>query len=160
MPVLLNARHELFAQNLFKGLSAAAAFEMSGYAKNYGNASRLKGSEKVRARVAELHSEAAAKTIDAIAFDAKSLFARLEEQIQEARQAGQLKVAMDGRLAMLEAFGYRDSPTMTHEHIAGRRIDTQPVPLQAAGEGTVTYLPPPERRFAQIMAKLRRKMNE
>lgn len=59
MPVLENQRHELFAQGLAQGKSASEAYEAAGYSHNDGNAVRLKGNEKVQARVAELQERAA-----------------------------------------------------------------------------------------------------
>lgn len=54
MPPLKNAKHELFAQNIAEGMSADAAYESAGYKANDGNASRLKGNERISDRVAEL----------------------------------------------------------------------------------------------------------
>lgn len=54
MGVLSNAKHERFAQALAKGQSADAAYVTAGYARNDGNARRLKGNEAVAARVQEL----------------------------------------------------------------------------------------------------------
>lgn len=59
MPLLSNPKHERFAQELAKGLSASAAYVAAGYAKSDSNASRLSGNEKVRARVQELLQEGA-----------------------------------------------------------------------------------------------------
>lgn len=61
MAALDNAKWELFAQGLAKGISASEAYVQAGYKKNDGNASRLKGNEKVEARVAELVEAGAAK---------------------------------------------------------------------------------------------------
>ena len=61
MPVLSNPKHELFAQEIAKGSPASVAYVAAGYAKNDGNASRLNGHEKVRARVQELLAEGAEK---------------------------------------------------------------------------------------------------
>ena len=61
MPVLSNQKHEIFAQELAKGTSASQAFVNAGYSKNDGNASRLNGNEKVRARVLELQTASAEK---------------------------------------------------------------------------------------------------
>ena len=61
MPVLSNQKHERFAQAVAKGLSASAAYVEAGYPKNDGNASRLKGSDKVKARIEELQTVAAEK---------------------------------------------------------------------------------------------------
>jgi len=56
-----NARHERFAQELAKGVSASEAYVNAGYKKNDGNAVRLKGNEKVGARLVELQERAAEK---------------------------------------------------------------------------------------------------
>jgi phage terminase small subunit len=54
MPVLANARHERFAQEIAKGETANAAYIKAGYAENDGNAIRLKGNERIASRVAEI----------------------------------------------------------------------------------------------------------
>lgn len=59
MPILDNHKHERFAQALAQGMSADAAYQEAGYSANMGNASRLKGNEKVMKRVAELQASAA-----------------------------------------------------------------------------------------------------
>lgn len=59
MPILKNTRHERFAQALAKGESASAAYVSAGYAKDDGNAIRLTGNDKVKARVAEILGRAA-----------------------------------------------------------------------------------------------------
>lgn len=61
MPLLTNPKHERFAQELAKGLSASAAYVAAGYAKSDSNASRLSSNEKVRTRVQELLQEGAEK---------------------------------------------------------------------------------------------------
>jgi phage terminase small subunit len=61
MAALLNQRHEKFAQNLAEGKSATEAYEAAGYTPNDGNATRLKGNERIRARVAELRECGAAQ---------------------------------------------------------------------------------------------------
>ncbi len=54
MPVLSNARHERFAQELAKGIAACTAYVTAGFKANDGNAIRLKGNERITARVAEI----------------------------------------------------------------------------------------------------------
>jgi phage terminase small subunit len=61
MATLLNQRHEKFAQSLAEGKSATEAYEAAGYTPNDGNATRLKGNERIRARVAELQERGAAQ---------------------------------------------------------------------------------------------------
>ena len=61
MPAIPNPKHELFAQGLMSGLSAAAAYVAAGYVSNDGNAIRLKGNERVVKRLVELRATAEAK---------------------------------------------------------------------------------------------------
>lgn len=61
MPALTNPKHERFAQELAKGKSASEAYVEAGYKANDGNASTLKGNQKVEARVAEILDRAAVR---------------------------------------------------------------------------------------------------
>lgn len=54
MPVLSNAKHELFAQGLAEGKTADEAYIAAGYTENRGNASRLKANENIMKRVDEI----------------------------------------------------------------------------------------------------------
>ncbi len=54
MPALTNPRHERFAQELARGKTASEAYVLAGYKANDGNASTLKGNQKVEARIAEI----------------------------------------------------------------------------------------------------------
>lgn len=54
MPILENARHELFAQSLAKGKTADDAYALAGYKPNRGNASSLKANQNIDARVREI----------------------------------------------------------------------------------------------------------
>lgn len=62
MPILKNARHELFAQNLAKGKSQTQAYIAAGYSENGAavSGSQLLTNPKVSDRVAELKAEAVA----------------------------------------------------------------------------------------------------
>lgn len=59
MPVLKNPRHEAFAQQLANGKPANEAYVMAGYKANDGNAARLKATDAIKARVAEIQGKAA-----------------------------------------------------------------------------------------------------
>lgn len=59
MPKLHNAKHELFAQGLAKGMSQADAYGFAGYKPSEPHASRLARNGKVRDRVAELQEKVA-----------------------------------------------------------------------------------------------------
>lgn len=59
MPVLNNPKHERFAQELAKGVTATEAYVLVGYKNNDGNASKL--ATKVQDRVKEITGKAAEK---------------------------------------------------------------------------------------------------
>jgi phage terminase small subunit len=61
MPILKNAKHEKFAQNIAKLQSQDAAYAVAGYKPNASHASRLARNGKVKARVAELVAVGAEK---------------------------------------------------------------------------------------------------
>jgi hypothetical protein len=90
MPPLNNARHEAFARALFEGETADAAFVKAGYAKNRGNASRLKANESILARVAEFQAAAAQSSEVTVA----SLLAELEDARTRATSLSQLSAAV------------------------------------------------------------------
>ncbi len=101
-------------------------------------------------RVAELQAEAAQKATGALSFEAVDLFRRFERDIADAKAAGDHKPAMLGRITMIEAFGYKDSPTLTHEHVLGKS-------LKAPEEKNAEQERQPTMRFAPILAELRRR---
>ena len=61
-----NARHEVFAQNLARGMSATEAYAKAGYKPSDQHASRLARNGKVRARVAFLQGQAAVQVVQDI----------------------------------------------------------------------------------------------
>ena len=63
MPILKNSRRERFAQALASGKTATQAYAEAGYAKDRRNASRLTTNDHIRARVAELLSNAADRVV-------------------------------------------------------------------------------------------------
>ena len=64
MPVLKNARHERFAQNLAECMTADAAYAEAGYRPNNQHASRLAAKSYIRARLAELQGSSAKQITD------------------------------------------------------------------------------------------------
>jgi hypothetical protein len=85
MGILTNPRHERFAQALFEGETADEAYVKAGYAKNRGNASRLKANEIVLARLTELQAEAASKSKVTV----ESICRELDEANAVAKAKGQ-----------------------------------------------------------------------
>ena len=64
MEILQNARHERFAQNKAKGMSATEAYEKAGYKPSRQHAARLATKGDIVARVAELQGSTAKQITD------------------------------------------------------------------------------------------------
>jgi phage terminase small subunit len=101
MPTLSNPRHEKFAQELVAGKSAAEAYELAGYTPNYGNCIRLKGNERVVARVVELQCRGAEQAEVTVS----SLLAELEEARQLAFERGQPSAAVAASMGKAKLTG-------------------------------------------------------
>jgi hypothetical protein len=78
MPVLKNARHELFCQNLAKGMTQDRAYAEAGYKPNRHNATRLNTNEAIRNRVSELLTRNVQKQDEKVAITTQSLLAEAE----------------------------------------------------------------------------------
>ena len=87
---LRNPRHERFCHALLEGNSATAAYEAAGYAKDDGNATRLRANPKVHARLAELQSDVVKETKITV----ESLLTELEAARQKATDLDQLSAAV------------------------------------------------------------------
>jgi phage terminase small subunit len=80
MPVLKNSRHELFAQNLAKGLTQDQSYLEAGYKPNRRNAARLlKTNEDIRNRVAELQTRNVQKQDEMAKITTERLLVMAEE---------------------------------------------------------------------------------
>ena len=90
MPRLDNQRHERFAQALFEGETADAAYVKAGFKANRGNASRLKANENILARLSELQAAAAKASECTVA----SLLSELEDARSKAYSLDQLSAAV------------------------------------------------------------------
>jgi hypothetical protein len=126
---LPDVRQEEFAQLLAKGVGYQDAYVQAGFVRNKGNAYRLRQQEYVRLRVGELQAHGMDDAPDLVRFRALGLFVRLETLIDGARKAGEYKVAIEGIKIMMQAAGYLDSPTLTHEHMGA------PLPTKKDSEG-------------------------
>jgi phage terminase small subunit len=62
LPALTNRKWELFAQELAKGKAQADAYALAGFKRDDGHAARLAGDGRIKARVADILGQAAAKT--------------------------------------------------------------------------------------------------
>lgn len=102
MPVLKNVKHEIFAQELAKGETCEQAFINAGYSPNPGNASRLKGYEKINDRVAEIIGRSATNTLITL----ESLLIEANVIQQKALESGQLSAANGALKLKAELSGY------------------------------------------------------
>ncbi len=82
MSALTNPKHERFAVELSQGVTATEAYVIAGYKPDDGNAARLTGNDRIKARVAEIQARSAIKTEITLA----SLIQEAAE-IQEAAKA-------------------------------------------------------------------------
>lgn len=101
MPVLENARHEQFAQHLAKGLSASEAYVKAGYKANDGNAATLKGNQRVKARLVELQSKAAERTVVTV----EDIARQLDEDREFARETGAASAMVSATLGKAKVLG-------------------------------------------------------
>lgn len=99
--MLDNQRHELFAQYLACGTPANQAYVMAGYKYNEGNCIRLKGNEKIIARVRELQ-ERAQKANDVTL---ESLTERYNSAIDKAANEGSHPAVMAGLAGLAKLHG-------------------------------------------------------
>ena len=92
MPVLDNAQHERFVQELVKGASQREAYRAAGYntksdAGADASASRLLSNAKVAARLAEIQTKVEALTVEKTAVTKAWVIAKLVENVERAMQA-------------------------------------------------------------------------
>ncbi len=85
MPVLRNARHEKFCQELAQGKSAAEAYVSAGFRPSRQNAGRLRTRDDINERTLELQCNAARSCEVSI----QSILNELNEAIAVARERGQ-----------------------------------------------------------------------
>jgi phage terminase small subunit len=89
MPALENHRRELFAQLLVQGFTVVDAHERAGYRRNEGNASMLARHPEVQARLKEIKSAVAVRTV----ITTETLINEAEEVRKAAYDSGQFGAA-------------------------------------------------------------------
>src|SRR5260221_13631763 len=85
---LANPRHERFAQVLAQGKPATEAYVLAGYKANDGNASRMKGNERISARVQEIVGRAAERAEVSLERILRELAAIAFSRISKAGKGG------------------------------------------------------------------------
>lgn len=101
MPVLGNAKHERFAQELAKGKSQIEAHELAGYAPNDGNAAKLAARREVQDRVKEITGRAAKRAEVTI----EGLIAEAQEILDAAKSDKQHSAAVSALTAKAKLAG-------------------------------------------------------
>jgi hypothetical protein len=141
MAVLDHSKHEIVAQALAKGLCADKAYAAAGYKPHRGNAARMSSNESIKARVAELQQKQVQKVHEYTAINVREQMHKLMGIIDDAREAGDIANALKGQMFVMEMFGFNDLPTLTHEMLGDR------------GMQTTTVAPPTEERQAEVAKK-------
>jgi phage terminase small subunit len=90
MPVLKNPKHELFAQELAKGKNAAEAYRLAGYTENRFNASRLKTTENVQQRIAEIQAGMLHDDLEKRALNREWVLDKLLKNIERGEAKGDI----------------------------------------------------------------------
>jgi hypothetical protein len=91
MPTLSNPRHELFAQNIVKGMNRTKAYQMAGYVKDDGNATRLMTvNDSIQNRIAELFDA----TIPEVKWDRETALRQYTELLMQAKSAKNIGLAI------------------------------------------------------------------
>jgi hypothetical protein len=105
MPVLSNAKHELFCQHLALGKTASEAYEMAGYKPSRSNASVLKAKHSVSDRLAELLQLSERKVVQQIEYTRDSILTELEEARQMAIELKNPSAAWQAAMAKAKICG-------------------------------------------------------
>lgn len=101
MPVLKNARHEKFAQELAKGKSQTEAYEAAGYKSDRTAASRLSTNVNVIERLAELQEKAA----DVAVITAADIAKQLDEDRKFAKEVGSAAAMVSATMGKAKVLG-------------------------------------------------------
>ena len=130
MPVLANAKHERFAQEIATGATATEAYVTAGYKADDGNASKLANRPELVARVQEITGAAAEKagvTAQAVIEElAKLGFANMQDY---------MRIGPDGRPYMDFSALTREQAAAIQELVVETRTDFTAAPDGEVDEG-------------------------
>jgi hypothetical protein len=127
MPPLKNARHEIFAQEIVKGLSGREAYKIAGFAVSNDNAadasaSRLLRDVKVQARLQELQQMAQTRALLTL----EEHIEQLKVLREQAKTNDQLSAAIAAEVKRGELMGYyveRRENTNTNYNISDKPLN-------------------------------------
>ena len=90
MPLLKNARWELYAQHVANGMMLGEAYKKAGFTENKkGNLSRLRNRIEVDRRITELLSKRASKVIEKVAIEIEYTREKLLAELESARKVAE-----------------------------------------------------------------------
>ena len=105
MPVLSNAKHELFCQHLALGKTASEAYELAGYKPSRSNASVLRAKQNVSDRLSEILPQSERKVVQQIEHTRDSVLAELEEARKMAIKKDQPSAAVSATIGKARVLG-------------------------------------------------------
>jgi hypothetical protein len=105
MPVLSNAKHELFCQHLALGKTASEAYEMAGYKPSRSNASVLRANQNVSDRLSEILQQSERKVVQQIEYTRDSILAELDEARKMAIELKNPSAAWQAAMAKAKLLG-------------------------------------------------------
>ena len=105
MPVLSNAKHELFCQHLALGKTASEAYELVGYKPSRSNASVLRAKQNVSDRLSEILQRSERKIVQQIEYTRDSILAELEEARKMAIKKDQPSAAVSATIGKARVLG-------------------------------------------------------
>ena len=105
MPVLPNAKHELFCQHLALGKTASEAYEMAGYKPSRSNASVLRAKQNVSDRLSEILQQSERKVVQQIEYTRDSILAELDEARRMAIELKNPSAAWQAAMAKAKLLG-------------------------------------------------------
>jgi phage terminase small subunit len=123
VPVLSNARHERFAQELAKGRSQTEAYELAGYTGDRTAASRLSTNGNIKARVQEIvgrvaeRTEITLETLIGYAEEARRLALRIEQPSAVVAAVKEIGVLAGLRVEKSERKNTTDVRELTDEEL-------------------------------------------
>lgn len=127
MSVLPNAKHELFAQELAKGISADQSYETAGFRQNRHNAATLARKQHILDRVAEIlaeresiHAQATADAVKSVGLTKQWVIETLMENVARAMQAKPAKLDDEG--AAVGEYVYQGSVANRALELLGKEV--------------------------------------
>ena len=132
MPVLKNARHELFCQQIAKGKTADEAYALAGYSRDRHHGARLATNGHIRQRIDELLGRAAIRTEVTV----ESITNMLKEDRDLARECKQTSAAVAAAKSIGELHGlYVERKSVEHKFVRAEELVDDALANIAIGSG-------------------------